>query len=138
MPRATWGDLKRFCRRQQYDERQGDHLFFDRGLPDGSSSGTMVSHGVRDTDPIPKTLWKRIWHEQLRLRGEADFWSGAEGGSVTWDIPPTSLPATPLLAYLQRFLRERHHYSEEEIAQLAHEEAQALYDAYRSREGPDG
>lgn len=137
MPRATWGDLKRFCRRQNYTERQGDHLFFDVGLPDGSSSGTMLSHGVRDTDPIPKTLWKTIWHAQLRVRSEADFWSGLAGGPVAWDIPPTPLPVTPLPPYLRRFLAEQCHYSEEQIAQATRDEAQALYDAYRSREVPD-
>jgi len=134
MPRATWGQLKAFCRQFGYHEENRDHLYFDLGLPDGSSSGTMISHGAHDSDPIPKTLWKLIWHKQLRLQSENDFWSGLSDGPVHWAIPPTSLPPTPLPPYLQRFLAARRFYSEEQITQTSFEEAQAMYDEYISHQ----
>ena len=132
MPRVTWGEVKAFCRRIGYTESNGNYFYFDMGLSDGSSSGTMVSHGVRDADPIPKTYWKLIWHKQLRLRTEADFWSGLNGDVVCWDIPPTPLPL-----YLRRFLAEQHYYNEEQIAQTSREDAQAMYDESHAGEAPD-
>lgn len=137
MPRATWGQLKAFCRQLGYHEENRDHLYFDLGLPDGSGSGTMISHGVRDADPIPKTFWKLIWHNQLRLQTEPDFWSGLDGGPVHWDIPPTPLPLTPLPPYLQRFLATQRFYRKEQIAQITREEAQAMYDEDISHQEPD-
>jgi len=137
MPRATWGDVKAFCRRMGHTESNGDHLYFDVGLPNGSSSGTMVSHGVRDTDPIPKTYWKLIWHKQLRLQTEADFWSGLNGDVVNWNIPPTPLLPTPLWLYLRRFLAEKHYYNDEQIAQTSREDPQAMYDESYADEASD-
>jgi hypothetical protein len=115
------------------------HYFYDKILPDGPTSGTMVSFG-RDGETIPSEMWSRVWRHQLRLRSEADFWQGLEGGRVDYDIPPAPEPTISLPSYLERFLRDNLHYSDEEIAATNEEQAQRLLNAYYSRElrgGPD-
>lgn len=133
MPRPRWGQVRRFCELQGYRESRTTHYFYDKVLPDGSTSGTMVSFG-RDGEAVPSEMWTRVWRRQLRLRDEEDFWRGLEGGAVEYDMPPTPEPATPLPAYLTRFLRDTLHYSEERIASLSREEAQGLLNEYYAGE----
>ncbi len=133
MARPTWGQVRRFCTVQGYHQTRTDHDYFDKALPDGSSSGTKVSFG-RDSEQLPAGLWRRVWRHQLRLKSEGDFWRGLEGAPVTYDIPPTPEPATPLPPYLARFLRDILHYTEEQIAATTRKAAQDLLNAHYASE----
>ena len=117
--------MRRFCEVQGYQETRTDHHYHDKALPDGSSSGTKVSIGS-DSLQIPIGLWTRVWRHQLRLASEEQFWRGLDGHEPKYDIPPTPEPATPLPAYLARFLSTILHYTEEQIAATSREEAQRL------------
>ena len=127
--RPTWRQVRKFCRAQGYRETHTDHYYYDKVLSDGSTSGTKVSFG-KDSAEVPPELWKRVWSLQLRLKNEAAFWSGLEGASVEYAIPPTPPAADSLPAYALSFLRDTLHYSEDQIASLDREQAQDLLNAY--------
>jgi len=130
--------VRRFCERQAFRPSTTDHDFYDKVLHDGSTAGTKISFGVVETEPVPSSLWPRIWKRQLRLRSEEEFWRGIDGASVAYDIPPSSEPANPLPDFLARHLREERHFSEEQIAATARAEAQRLLNAWYSRDRGDG
>ena len=65
--------MRRFCEVQNYRATHTDHYYYDKVLPDGSTSGTKVSFG-KDSEVVPPELWKRVWHRQLRLKREDDIW----------------------------------------------------------------
>src|SRR5262245_21645298 len=113
MPR--WRDVQDFCRKQGYKETFTDHYHYLKVLPDGSTSGTMVSMG-KEGDEIPSQMWSLVWRRQLRLASEDDFRRGLLRETVRYAIPPVSEPAQPLPSYLQRFLRDVLHRTDEEIA----------------------
>lgn len=131
--------MRRFCEAQGYQETRTDHYYYDKALPDGSTSGTKVSFGS-DGQHVPAGLWTRVWRHQLRLAGEAEFWRGLEGQAVAYGLPPSLEPETPLPGYLSHFLRTVLHYSEEQIAATTREEAQRLLNAHYASElrGPPG
>jgi hypothetical protein len=80
------------------------------------------------------SLWPRMWKRQLRLRAEAEFWQGLDGGVVEYDIPPSLEPRQPLPDYLGRHLRDDLHWPEERIAASSPEEAQKLPNDWYSRD----
>ncbi len=127
--RPKWGQVRAFCRAQGYRETRTDHYYYDKVLSDRSTSGTKVSFG-KDADEVPPELWKRVWSLQLRLKSEAEFWTGLEGSSVEYTIPPAPQAADPLPAYLLRFLRDTLHYSDDQIDSLGREQAQDLLNAH--------
>lgn len=130
----TWAQLRRFCERQGFRPSATDHHFYDKVLADGSTAGTKISFGVAETEPVPPSLWPRVWKRQLRLRSEDDFWQGLEGGPVEYDIPPSPEPPQPLPEYLSRHLRDDRHWPEEQIAAVFRDEAQRLLNDWYSRE----
>lgn len=132
MPRPKWRQVRQFCEVQGYKRDEGDHTRFIKLLPDGSSSGTMISHGKEGTD-LPTNLWKLVWQKQLRLASEDEFWNGLAGAPARYDIPPAQESALPLRPYQERFLRETLHYSDQAIAATTPEEAQQLLDAHYAR-----
>lgn len=132
--RPTWGQLRRFCERQGFRQSTTDHDFYDKVLADGSTAGTKISFGLAETQPVPASLWPRIWRRQLRLQAEGEFWRGLEGGPVAYDIPQAEEPAQPLPDYLARHLREDRHLPEDAIAACSHAEAQRLLNAWYSRD----
>ena len=132
MPRPKWRQVRQFCEAQGYERDEGDHTRFIKLLPDGSSSGTMISQGKEGAD-VPANLWKLVWQKQLRLASEDEFWRGMDGVPVRYDIPPALEPETPRRPYQERFLRETLHYSDEAIAATTPEEAQRLVDAHFAR-----
>jgi hypothetical protein len=137
--RPTWGQLRRFCERQGFRPSATDHDFYDKVLADGSTAGTKISFGSTETEPVPPSLWPRIWRRLLRLRSESEFWRALDGGTVDYAIPPTSEPSQPLLEYLVRHLREDRHWPEDQIASTSRDEAQRLLNDWYSREkGPWG
>lgn len=132
MPGPKWRQVRQFCEAQGYERGEGDHTRFIKLLPDGSSSGTMISHGKEGVD-VPPNLWKLVWQKQLRLADEAEFWKGLDGAPVRYDIPPAPEPVLPLRPYQERFLRETLRYSDEAIATTTPAEAQQLLDAHYAR-----
>jgi hypothetical protein len=132
--RPTWAQIRRFRERQGFRPSKTDHYFYDKVLPDGSTAGTKISFGVAETEPVPASLWPRIWKRQLRLRVEAEFWQGLEGGMVKYDIPPSLEPRQPLPEYLGRHLRDDRHWTEEQIAASSQEEAQQLLNDWYIRD----
>lgn len=129
--RPRWGQVRKFCATQGYRETRTDHYYFDKVMPDGSSSGTKVSFG-KDGDEVPPELWRRVWSRQLRLASEDEFWKGLDGQSVSYAIPTTPEPVAPLRPYLERFLRGTLHWSDEQIAATTNEQAQDLLNAHYS------
>ena len=75
MPRPKWRQVRQFCEAQRYERDQGDHTRYIKLLADGSSSGTMISHGKDGVD-VPPNLWRLVWQTQLRLTSEEEFWKG--------------------------------------------------------------
>lgn len=136
--RPTWAQVRRFRERQGFRRSTTDHTFYDKPLPDGSTAGTKISFARVETEPVPPSLWPRIWKRQLRLREEAQFWRGLEGEAVEYDIPRTSEPPEPLPYFLVRHLRDDRQWSDEAIAATTHEEAQRLLNAWYSRERTGG
>jgi hypothetical protein len=132
MPRPTWRQVRQFCETQGYERGEGDHPRFIKPLPDGSSSGTMFSHGNEGAD-VPANLWKLVWQRQLRLASEDEFRKGLDGMPVRYATPPAPEPESLLRPYQERFLRETLHYSDEAIAATMPEEARQLLDAHYAR-----
>jgi hypothetical protein len=132
--RPTWSQVRRFCAGQGFRPSTTDHHFYDKVLTDGSTAGTKISFGVAESEPVPASLWPRVWKRQLRLRAEAEFWSGLEGGAVDYDIPRSPEPSQPLPEYLARHLRDNLHWSEEQITAASPEEAQRLLNDWYSRD----
>jgi hypothetical protein len=128
-----WGQIREFCRKNGYRETRTDHFHYLKLLADGSTSGTMVSHG-KDTDDVPPEMWTRVWRRQLRLASEEDFWRGLRGEPVAYALSPATEPQQPLPAYLQRFLRDVLHQTDEQIAATSREQAQEQLNAHYARE----
>lgn len=133
MPRPRWGQVRQFCQVQGYSETRTTHYYYTKIVAEMVLSRTLVSFGA-DAEQAPPEMWKKVWHEQLRLLSEDEFWRGLAGNPVAYAIPPAPEPAAPLLAYLARHLRDVLHYTPDRIATTSREEAQALLDAYYARE----
>ena len=131
--RATWGQVRRFCERQGFRPSTTDHAFYDKVLPDGSTAGTKISFNRAETEPVPPSLWPRVWKRQLRLRAEDEFWRGLDGLPVEYDIPPTPEATRPLPEFLVRHLRDDRHLADNEIGGIPHAEAQRLLNEWYGR-----
>lgn len=131
--RPTWGQVRRFCERQGFRSSTTDHDFYDKVLPDGSTAGTKISFNRTETEPVPPSLWSRIWKRQLRLATEDDFWRGLSGLPIVYDMPRSPDPTKPLPEYLVRHLREDRHLTEGEIVGVSRAEAQRLLNDWYSR-----
>ena len=131
--RPSWGQVRQFCERQEYRVSHTNHYYYDKVLADGSTSGTKVSFG-KDSEQVPPQLWVVVWKQQLRLADEDQFWLGLDGSPILYDIPPAPATVPPLPLYLQRFLRDVLHYTEEQIAETSRDTAQELLNEYHARE----
>lgn len=132
MPLPKWRQVRQFCEAQGYERNEGDHTRFIKLLPNGSSSGTMISHGKDNVD-VPVNLWKLVWQKQLRLASEDEFWRGLTGTPIQYDIPPAPEPPPQLRPYQERFLRNVPHYTDARIAATTPDEAQRLLDGWHAR-----
>lgn len=136
--RPTWGQVRRFCERQEFRPSTTNHDFYDKVLADGSTAGTKISFGLAETEPVPIALWPRIWKRQLRLRTEDEFWRGIDGDPVIYDVPSMPELSQPLPNYLARHLREDRHLPDEVIGATTPEQAQQLLNAWYSRRPDEG
>ncbi len=130
--RPTWSEVRQFCLRQGFAYTATHHDYYEKEIAPGFTAKTRISHG-KDADTVSVNLWKLVWHEQLRLRSEDDFWRGLDGAPFSYDLPPTSSPPEPFPGYLLRHLREHLHLSEDEAAQVSREDAQRQFDEWCSR-----
>jgi hypothetical protein len=128
-----WEQVREFFRKNRYQESRTDPFHYLKLLPDGTTPGTMVSMG-KDGDEISASRWTRVWRRQLGLLSEEDFWRGLRGEPVNYAIPPASESSEPLAPYLQRFLRDILHQSDDQIAATSREEAQSQLNAFYARE----
>ena len=132
----TWREVVDFCRRNGYlqDERS-HHTYYTREPIPGFVSQTYVSRSAGNKR-VPTPQWPQVWHDQLRLRSEDDFWQGLGGEEYAYDFPPTLSAPALLKPYLLRFLRETLHYSETQITATSEDKAQELLDNYYSQPPP--
>jgi hypothetical protein len=138
MPRVpTWRVVAEFCRRNGYERDERSHNTYYTCEPvAGFISQTYISRGVGNAR-VPTPLWPRVWHDQLRLANEDDFWRGLDGQEYRYDLPPIPNLPEPMPPYLARFLRDTLHYTDEQIANTPPGEAQRMLDDHYSRPPPD-
>ncbi len=134
MPRIpTWREVAEFCQRKGYErDERSHHTYYTHEPVTGFLSQTYLSRGAGNAR-VPMPQWPLFWRNQLRLASEADFWQGLSGEAYRYDLPPTPAVPKPMQPYLARFLRDTLHYTEEQIAATALDEAQRLLDDYYSR-----
>lgn len=133
MSRPRWSQIQQFCRRQGYKEDQTSHWQYEKIVIPGFMSWTQISFSKLD-EQIGTNLWKKVWHDQLQLATEDDFWSGLDGQEVRYNLPPLPAVAEPLPRYLDLFLRDIQHLTPEKIATVSLDEAKARWLAFHSRE----
>lgn len=133
MSRPRWSQVQQFCRKQGYKEDRTTHWQYEKIVAPGFMSWTQISFSKMD-EQIGSHLWKRVWHDQLRLADEDDFWAGLNGQEVRFDLPPTPQSPELLPHYLEQFLRDVEHLTPQQIAALSVDEAKARWLAYHSRE----
>lgn len=138
MPQPTFGDIRRFCEIDEWEQvrgaraKTGDHFRYHKVLPDGVIRRTRASHGsgeIRD-----RRLWRHIWKDQLGLQSEGRFWEALRTGTPVergrHDRPPAG-PSLP--GWLYRALVVDHGLPETELAEMTQDEARARLVQLRSR-----
>jgi hypothetical protein len=133
MSRPRWSQIQQFCRKQGYREDRTSHWQYEKLIIPGFLSWTQVSFSKPD-EQIGANLWKRVWHDQLQLAAEDDFWAGLVGQEVRYNLPPVPPALEPLPHYLEIFLRDIEHLTPEEITAVSLDEAKSRWLAYHSRE----
>lgn len=133
MSRPRWRDVQQFCRRQGYREDRTTHWQYEKIIVPGFMSWTQVSFS-KPNEQIGAHLWRKVWHEQLKIASEDDFWNGLRGDTPRYNIPP--LPEAPrtLPPYLVTFLQQVEHLTPEQAAAVTEDDAVARWLAYHSRE----
>jgi hypothetical protein len=133
MTRPHWRQVVQFCRRQGYREDCTTHWQYEKVIAPGFMSWTQVSFSKLDVQ-IGSNLWKKVWHNQLRLKSENDFWAGLDESHVQYDVVPAPRAPEPMPAYLRTFLLQVGHLTPEQIGAVSIEEAKARWLAHHSRE----
>ena len=135
---ATFGDLKTFVERDGWTEepnlargrgRTGDHRRYRKGLSDGTSLRTKVSHSLRDE--IGTDLFKHILRDQLRVT-ENRFWEVVRAGATQATVTPPPQAAT-IPGWLVQRLVSTVGLREEEIRAMTVDEAQAAWEAFKAQ-----
>ena len=144
MPPPRPRDIRRFCEIDGWQQtstvrrRDGDHFRFSKQLADGRILRTKVSHGNDEIgDP---GLWKHIWHEQLALDDERQFWDALKSGSPVDRTPARATrPTGPSLpASLAGPLSKVFKLSPAELSGLTEEQAALLLAKLYSDRGSEG
>jgi hypothetical protein len=133
MSRPRWSQIQQFCRRQGYREDRASHWQYEKIVIPDFMSWTQISFSKLD-EQIGSNLWKKVWHDQLQLATEADFWAGLEGQEVHYNLPPAPQAQEPLPRYLEMFLRDIEHLTPDQLAAVSLEEAKTRWLAYHSHE----
>ncbi len=136
MPQPSSRDIKRFCEIDGWEQtktvkkKDGDHFRYRKHLDDGGLLRTRASHS-KDQIGDPG-LWHHIWHEQLGLASEDQFWAALKSGK-----PVDRSPAAPqrpqgpsLPAHLAGPLIRQVGLTVKEVAGLSVDEAEARLAAY--------
>jgi len=133
MSRPCWRQVGQFCRKQEYKEDRTTHWQYEKVVAPSIMSWTQVSFGKLD-EQIGSNFWKKVWHDQLHLKSQDDFWAGLDGRKAEYDIRPARQPPESMPAYVQTFLRDVERLTPQQIADLSVDEAKARWLAYHSRE----
>lgn len=133
MTRPRWNQVQQFCRKQGYKEDRTTHWQYEKIVAPRFMSWTQISFS-KLSEQIGSHLWKKVWHDQLQLASEENFWAGLDGREVRYNLPPTPAAPEPLPRYLEVFLRDVAHLTPEQIASTPLDEAKARWLAYHSRE----
>ena len=132
MKTASWADLRAFFRADEWtaDRNTGDQQF-EKTLPGGRVLRSKRSMG-KDDDALSKDLFKWILRVQLEVN-EENFWNAIHTGKPV-QRPSSQLPEPTLTLpeWLIGALRREVGLSEEDIAKLSREEAEAQLHASRS------
>ncbi len=136
MRTANWADLRAFFHADEWkqDRNTGDQ-HFEKTLLGGRVLRSKRSLG-KGSDAISNDLFKWILRVQLEVSEEA-FWNAIRTGKPV-QRPSSQLPEpTPTLPeWLVGALKREVGISEEDVAKLSREEAEAKLDAERSRHRP--
>lgn len=133
MSRPRWSQAQQFCRKQGYREDRTTHWQYEKIVAPGFMSWTQISFSKLD-EQIGSNLWKKVWHDQLGLATEADFWNDLDGREARYNFPPAPPAPEPLPHYLELFLRDVEHLTPDQIAAITIDEAKERWLAYHSRE----
>jgi hypothetical protein len=133
----TFRDLRTYVNNDRWTEepnlargrrRTGDHRRYFRDLPDGTRLRTKVSHDERAE--IGPDLFHRILRDQLRVT-EDQFWAVVRG-RFSADAELLT-PIEPIPGWLVTRLIFSVGLSEENVARMTVEEAQAAWIEYQTR-----
>jgi hypothetical protein len=133
----TFRDLRTYVNNDGWTEepnlargrrRTGDHRRYFRDLPDGTRLRTKVSHDERAE--IGPDLFHRILRDQLRVT-EDQFWAVVRG-RFSADAELLT-PIEPIPGWLVTRLVFTVGLSEENVAPMTVEEAQAAWIEYQTR-----
>ena len=133
MSRPRWSQIQRFCRKQGYREDRTTHWQYEKTVAPGFMSWTQISFSKLN-EQIGTHLWKKVWHDQLQLASEDDFWNGLNGQEPQYDLPQALPAPEPLPRYLETFLRDVEHLTPDDLAAISLDEAKRRWLAYHSRE----
>jgi hypothetical protein len=128
-----WSRVQQFCRKQGYREDRTTHWQYEKIIIPGFISWTQISFSSLDKQ-IGSHLWKKVWHDQLQLVAEDDFWAGLAGQDVRYNLPPAPPVPEPMPRYLEAFLRDTMHLTPEEITAVSLDDAKARWLAHHSRD----
>jgi len=131
--RPHWSQVQQFCRGQNYKEDRTTHWQYEKIVVPGFMSWTQISFSKLN-EQIGSHLWKKVWHDQLKLVAEDDFWAGLNGQSFRYNLPPAPPAIEPLPRYLEMFLHDVEHLTPKQIAALSLDEARRRWLAHHSRE----
>jgi hypothetical protein len=132
----TFRDLRTYVNNDWWTEepnlargrrRTWDHRRYFRDLPDGTRLRTKVSHDERAE--IGPDLFHRILRDQLRVT-EDQFWAVVRGRFTDAELPT---PIEPIPGWLVTRLIFTVGLSEENVARMTVEEAQAAWIEYQTR-----
>jgi hypothetical protein len=143
VPQPRFDDIRRFCEIDGWTKKstvrrgEGDHTRYEKRLPDGSILRTKASHTNEQIGD--RSLWRRIWRDQLGLESEDEFWRVLRAGKPA--ARPTAEPRPPegpsLPAWVVEALVRQAGLPIEEIRVLTEEEARERVREFWSRPRDD-
>lgn len=131
MPQPTFDDIRRFCEIDDWTPREtargkrGDHDRYTKRLDDGTILRTRASH---NNDQIgDRSLWHRIWRDQLGLKNEDEFWTALKTGKP---VPRAAETPEGTPEWLINHLIHTVGLTEDAALTLTRAEAEARWEAF--------